>query len=63
MGSRHYGRHQFEGYRSAVLWMSLSIHLRVVSVDMRTIVTIETIYTPIALPSCDRVCIDFQWLL
>ncbi|QCD64186.1 hypothetical protein GBQ70_00540 [Halomicrobium sp. ZPS1] len=27
------------------------------------IVTIETIYTPIALLSCDRVCIDFQWLL
>jgi len=28
-----------------------------------TIVTIETIYTPTALPSCGRMCIDFQWLL
>ena len=27
------------------------------------IVTIETIYTLIALLSCDQVCIDFQWLL
>jgi len=28
-----------------------------------SIVTIETIYTLIALLSCDQVCIDFQWLL
>ncbi len=27
------------------------------------IVTTETIYTLIAQPSCDQVCIDFQWLL
>ena len=27
------------------------------------IVTIETIYTSIALLSCDQVCIDFRWLL
>jgi hypothetical protein len=30
---------------------------------VETIVTIETIYTPTALLSCGRVCIDFQWLL
>ncbi|RZV12526.1 hypothetical protein BDK88_0062 [Natrinema hispanicum] len=30
---------------------------------LTTIVTTETTYTPIAQPSCDRVCIDFQWLL
>jgi len=29
----------------------------------RSMVTIETIYTPTALLSCGRVCIDFQWLL
>jgi len=28
-----------------------------------TVVTIETIYTPIALSSCDRVCVELQWLL
>jgi len=27
------------------------------------VVTTETIFTLIALQSCDRVCIDFQWLL
>ncbi|WP_436344005.1 hypothetical protein [Natronorubrum sp. FCH18a] len=27
------------------------------------IVTTETIYTLIAQPLCDQVCIDFQWLL
>ena len=28
-----------------------------------TVVATETVYTPITLPSCDRVCSDVQWLL
>jgi len=28
-----------------------------------TNVTIETVHTPIVPQSCDRVCIDFRWLL
>jgi len=30
---------------------------------LTTIVTTETTYTSIARRLCDRVCIDFQWLL
>lgn len=30
---------------------------------MGILVTTGTVYTPIALQSCDRVCTDFQWLL
>ena len=30
---------------------------------LSAIVTTGTVYTPIAQPSCDRVCTDFQWLL
>ncbi len=35
----------------------------VATVSDGIIVTIETMYTLIALPSFDQVCIDFQWLL
>ncbi len=54
-------------YTSATTWRIEQRRRPVPAYSSRTIVpaivTIETIYTLIALPSCDQVCIDFQRLL